>query len=259
MSRLLRTALAALTIALLLAPAAAARDLAPGLSQDDLGAIIDMAGTRWPKTPCQGVTVYAMPGSRMRGLRAAPALGRRCAVLVNRGVRLTATGWCRALEPVFARLARGAAPAAWPYDCATAVGPRPAEPKLLTVPGVTASQVQHAYDVAAAHWPGSGCQGREQLRWATPEQLSAGSGGEPAQGLTTMGIARRGDPRCNVYVNASITDWTPYELCLVIEHEFGHLKGLPHAASGVMAPVNAHSPDCERAFPDPAAVTAPSS
>ena len=49
-----------------------------------------------------------------------------------------------------------------------------------------------------------------------------------------MGIARLHDPKCIVYVNASITDWTPYEFCLVIEHEFGHLRGLGHATSGVM-------------------------
>jgi hypothetical protein len=255
-SRLLRTALAALTLTLIAAPAAAARDLAPGLSRTDLKSIIDMAGTRWPKTPCQGVMVYSLPASRMRGLSAAPALGRRCTVLLSRGTHLTATGWCRALEGVFARLARGTTAAAWPYDCTTAVGPVPTKPKLLTVPGVGPDEVQQAYQVASAHWPGSGCQGREQLRWATPEQLAAGSGGEPAQGLTTMGIAHRRDPRCIVYVNASISDWTPYELCLVIEHEFGHLKGLGHATSGVMAPVDAHSPDCEAAFP-PATPEAP--
>jgi hypothetical protein len=250
-SRLLRTGLAALTLTLLLAPAAQASDLAPGLSRTDMKSIVAMAGARWPKTSCHGVTVYTLPASRMRGLRAAPAVGRSCTVLLSRGTRLTATGWCRALETVFARLARGTAASAWPYDCALAVGPLPSKPKLLTVPAVSPEDVQQAYAVATAHWPGSGCQGREQLRWATPEQLAAGSGGEPAQGLTTMGIAQLRDPRCRVFVNASITDWTPYELCLVIEHEFGHLKGLGHATSGVMAPVNAHSPDCESAFPAP--------
>jgi hypothetical protein len=98
------------------------------------------------------------------------------------------------------------------------------------------------------------------VRWASPEQLAAGSGGEPGQGLTTMGIAHLRDPHCVVLLNDSVTDWTPYEFCLVIEHEFGHLKGLPHAASGVMAPVDAHSPDCEAAFgpaPEDAPVTAP--
>jgi hypothetical protein len=247
-SRLLRTALAALTIGLVAAPAANASELVPGLSRTDMRSIVTLAGTHWPKLSCKGLSVYTMPAARMKGLRAAPALGRSCTVLLNRDARLTATGWCRALERVFSRMNRGRATSAWPYDCTIAVGPTPATPKLLTVPGVTPEEVQQAYDVAKAHWAGSGCQGREQLRWASPAQLAAGSNGEPAQGLTIMGIARLHDPKCIVYVNASISDWTPYEFCLVVEHEFGHLKGLGHATSGVMAPVNAHSPDCEAAF-----------
>ena len=129
--------LAALTIALVAAPAAHASELAPGLSRTDMRSIVTLAGTHWPKLSCKGLSVYTMPGARMKGLRAAPALGRSCTVLLNRDVRLTATGWCRALERVFARMNRGRASSAWPYDCTIAVGPTPATPKLLTVPGVT--------------------------------------------------------------------------------------------------------------------------
>jgi hypothetical protein len=255
-SRLVRTALCALTIALLVAPAAQARDRATGLSRTDMQAIFQLASTHWPSSPCGRVAVFSLPARHMKGLRVAPALGRNCTILIRRGTKLTPTGWCRALQPVFGRLAGAAPSSAWPYDCSMVVGPRPIKPKLVSVPGVSSADVQAAYRVASAHWPGSGCEGREQVRWASPEQLAAGSGGEPGQGLTTMGIAHLRDPHCVVLLNDSVTDWTPYELCLVIEHEFGHLKGLPHAASGVMAPVDAHSPDCEAAF-GPAPVDAP--
>ena len=247
--RLARTLLCALALALLAAPAAQAREVVPGLSRTDLQSIFALASAHWPAASCGDVQVFTLPASRMKGLRAAPALGRSCTILIRRGTKLTATGWCRALEPVFTRLVGASGPSDWPYDCSLAVGPKPTAPKLTTVPDVSAADVQRAYKVADAHWTGSGCQGREQLRWASPGQLAAGSGGEPGQGLTTMGIARLRDPRCVVWLNRSVTDWTPYEFCLVIEHEFGHLKGLPHAASGVMAPVDAHSPDCEAAFP----------
>jgi hypothetical protein len=248
-SRLRLTALATLTLALALSASARAADIAPGLSRADMRAIYQLAGPRWPDTPCRSVHFYTLAPQAMRGMRVAPAAGRPCTVLFRRGTRLTAGGWCRALEPVLARLASGTTASAWPYDCTLAVGPVPRAPKLVDVPGVSAADVRSAYDVAGAHWPTSACRGREQLRWATREQLAAGSGGEPEHGLTTMGIARRGDPRCTVLLNAAVSGWTPGELCLVMEHEFGHLKGLGHAPTGVMAPVDAHSPDCEAAFP----------
>jgi hypothetical protein len=238
--------------------AARAAVLAPGLTRSDFKSILTMAGTHWPHG-CQGVMLYRAPASVMRGRRIAPAAGRRCTILIRRGTKLTATGWCRALQPVFARLAGAAPPSSWPYDCSLAVGPTPAKAKLVGVPGLTPDQVTAAYKVASAHWPASRCRGHEQMRWGSPEQLALGLAEEPQPGLITLGEAIRGDQRCTIWLNEAVTEWTPYDLCLVSEHEFGHLAGLGHSTSGVMAPVNAHSPDCESAFPVAPGATAPTS
>src|SRR4051812_41777044 len=118
-----RPALVTLLLAVTLAaPAAAqAQQVAPGLSQPDAQAIFDLAGAHWPKSPCRMARFVAVPPSAMRGQTAAKAAGTPCAIVFNAARRLSAVGWCRALEPVFRRLAAGARASAWPYDCSLAV------------------------------------------------------------------------------------------------------------------------------------------
>jgi hypothetical protein len=245
-----RLALFTMLIALALPAAAQAQPVAPGLSRSDAQAIFDLAGAHWPGSPCRTARFATIPPSAMRGQSVARAAGTRCAIVFNAGRRLSAVGWCRALEPVLRRLAAGARPSAWPYDCSTAVGPIARKPQMLLVPGVSSADVQRAYRVASAHWPSSPCRGREQLRWATPAMLAAGSGGEPGDGAVTLGEARLRDPRCVAYFNSSWTPWTVEMLCHVAEHEFGHLYGLGHSAdpNDVMAPTGGHATDCEAAF-----------
>src|SRR4051794_20937301 len=244
----------ALAIALLLTlavPAAAqAAPVAPGLSRADAQAIFDLAGAHWPKSPCQMTRFATVPPSAMRGQTVAKAAGARCAVVFNAARRLSAAGWCRALKPGFQRLAAGTRASAWPYDCSLAVGPIARAPKLFSVPGLASTEVQRAYRVASAHWPNSPCRGREQLRWATPAMLAAGSGGEPGHGAVTLGEARLRDPRCVAYFNSSRTPWTGEMLCHVAQHEVGHLHGPGHSAdpNAVMAPPGGHATDCEAAF-----------
>lgn len=245
-----RLALVTLLCALALPSVAHAAQIAPGLSHTDAQAIFDLAGSHWPKSPCHTTRFATVPPTAMRGQTVAKAAGTRCAIVFNGARRLSAVGWCRALKPVFARLAAGARASAWPYDCSSTVGPVATAPKMLPVPGLSASDVQRAYRVASAHWPSSPCRGREQLRWASPAMLAAGSGGEPGDGAVTLGEARLRDRRCVAYFNSSWTPWTAEMLCHVAEHEFGHLYGLGHSRdpNDVMAPMGGHATDCEAAF-----------
>src|SRR3954468_1878309 len=250
MRRLLAT-LAALALTIIYAPtASAARVVAGGLTLADAHGILELAHARWPGMPCAGVTYARVPARTMRGMKVALDANRRCTILFNAGARQSATRWCHALYAVYGSLAAGSPASPWPYDCTLAVGPRPTRPRLVSVPGLSAEVVQRAHRVADAHWTGTGCTGREQLRWATPAQLAAGSGGEPGADLITLGMARPRDPRCVMFLNASVSGWTPVELCTVIEHEFGHLKGLGHVpkVDPVMAAIGARSADCEAAF-----------
>ena len=228
----LRPRLSALVVALVvLAPAASARaeTIAPGLSRADAQAIFALAGAHWPAMPCRGVQFTRLPPRAMRGLAVAPDARGGCSVVFNRGARLTAVGWCQAMYGVYKRLARGAPASAWPYDCTLTVGPRPTRARLVAVPGISAANVRRAYEVADAHWEDTGCRGREQLHWSTPAQLTVGSGESPEGGAVILGEAQLRDPRCVVYLNASVA-WDPVKLCVTLEHEFGHLKGLMHSA-----------------------------
>src|SRR4051794_23533533 len=103
-----RLALATLLLALALPSVADAAPVAPGLSRSDAQAIFDLAGAHWPKAPCRVARFAAVPPGAMRGQTVAKAAGARCAIVFNAGRRLSAVGWCRALEPVFRRLAAGA-------------------------------------------------------------------------------------------------------------------------------------------------------
>src|SRR4051812_46031279 len=216
-----RLALFTMLIALALPAAAQAQPVAPGLSRSDAQAIFDLAGAHWPGSPCRTARFATIPPSAMRGQSVARAAGTRCAIVFNAGRRLSAVGWCRALEPVLRRLAAGARPSAWPYDCSTAVGPIARKPKMLLVPGVSSADVQRAYRVASAHWPSSPCRGREQLRWANPAMLAAGGGGGPGHGSGTLGGGRRRDPRRVTYFHSAWGQWAAEWVCHVGAHGYG--------------------------------------
>jgi Matrixin len=248
----LRPRLIALAAALVvLVPAANARadSIAPGLSRADAQAIFALAGAHWPAMPCRGVQFARLAPRAMRGLAVATDARGGCAVVFNRGARLTPVGWCQAMYGVYKRLARGTQASAWPYDCTLTVGPRPTRARLVAVPGISAQNVRRAYEVADAHWHDTGCRGHEQLHWSTPAQLAAGTSERPEGGAMIMGQAQLRDPRCVVYLNATVA-WDPKTLCVTLEHEFGHLKGLLHSADpeDVMYPVNARAADCEQTF-----------
>jgi hypothetical protein len=247
-SRLRRFLVPAILVALACTPASAsARTLAPGLSDRTASAIIDLAHAHWPGTPCSVVG-----GSSVRGLRGAAAVDPRrgCAILVNARRKLTPLGWCRALKPVFARLANGTKPSVVPYDCMDAVGPLPSPPRRVTPAGVSAAQARLAYRIASEHWPTSGCKGREQVRVAPTAQLLARTLSADEPGTLIMGAAGLRDPRCVVYLNGDVPRWSPALLCLVAEHEFGHLAGHKHSTTpdDVMNAIDGRSPDCEEAF-----------
>ena len=226
--------------------------LVAGLTQRDADAIMSLANARWPSIPCGGVAVVKVPRRVMRPAAAADR-NRACTILLRRDIRLSATGWCKALKPAFQRLARGGQPSAVPYDCSVVVGPLPTRAKLVTVPGLSAAVVRRAYEVASAHWPTSRCRGREQLRWATNAQLLAQSQTPPESGTLIVGQARLRDTRCITWLNADVPRWPARELCATLAHEFGHLHGLGHSndPGSLMAAVDGRSPQCEAAFAAP--------
>jgi hypothetical protein len=250
-------ALVALLAAFAVAPAAHAETIAPGLSRTDANQIDLLARAHWPQMPCATIPFVRLPGSRMGGRSVALEVHGGCGVVFNSGRRLSAVGWCRVLYGVFKKLAGSSPASAWPYNCTLSVGPRPARPRLISVPGLSAAQVRQAYEVATGHWQSSSCRGREQLHWASNAQLLVGGGTDPGPGAVVMGEALLHDSRCVAYLNASVSGWDAETLCVTLEHEFGHLKGLEHSTdpTNVMYPVNARAADCEKAFPLPGVPT----
>jgi hypothetical protein len=250
--RLALAACAALLTLLALVPAAHARSLAPGLSEHDAGEILGLAKMRWPALAgCQALRVVPVNRRVMRQA-AAPDRNSGCTVLLRRDVRLSATGWCRALKPVWLRIARGSRPTAVPYDCSTVVGPLPRRFKLPSVPGLSRAVVRRAYEVATAHWPASHCRGREQVRLASNAQLLAqSSDGVVHEDAMIAGQAGMRDKRCIAYLNRDLPGWPPVALCAVLAHEFGHLAGAPHSTrpGHLMAPIDGRSNRCDAAFP----------
>ena len=193
--RLRVIALAAALMVLAPASAARAETIAPGLSRGDAEAIFTLAGTHWPQMPCRSIQFARLSPQAMRGMAVAADARGGCAVVFNRGARLSPVRWCQAMYGVYRRLARGSRASAWPYDCTLTVGPRPTRERLLSVPGISAANVRLAYQVADGHWRDSGCRGREQVHWAAPAQLAAGGGGEPGAGAEILGQARLHDPQ----------------------------------------------------------------
>ena len=239
--RVRRTLLVA--VALCLATPAAASAGVPGLSQRDGNALVTMAHAHWPQSPCaQNVMVLLArtgPAARAAG---------SCTIVLRLGAARSATAWCHAMKPAFARLAAGTPPSVVPYKCSLAVGPRPTRQSLVAVPGLSRADALAAFAVADHHWPHSACRGREQIV-PVPESWLTGQSVDTLSGGTIMGMARVHDSRCVVYLDTDLT-WTQTLLCITAEHEFGHLLGLGHSPDpgSVMSAVNARSADCEGAF-----------
>jgi Matrixin len=248
-------ACSALLTALALAPAAQARSLAPGLSKRTAEDVVGLAKAHWPALEsCSSVRVLKV--SR-RVMRRSAAADRRlsCTLLLRRGIRLSAKGWCRALKPAFQRMARGGRRSAIPYDCSVIIGRRPKRYKLPRVRGLSPSVVKQVYKVASSHWPRSHCRAREQVRLASNAQLVAQSAtGAPSGDTFIAGQARLRDRLCITWLNADVPAWPAVDLCITLAHEFGHLTGLEHSSDpdDLMAPIDARSARCEAAFAAPA-------
>lgn len=88
--------------------------------------------------------------------------------------------------------------------------------------------LQQAESIARAQWPGSPCEGREQVT-VTDDLLTPNRGGEAEMTGT-----------CVVRIKPNLA---PYDLCVVLAHEYGHLAGYHgndpadpvHDVSGLMA------------------------
>lgn len=124
-------------------------------------------------------------------------------------------------------------------------------------PGVDLDTAKRAYTIASGHWPASRCSGEEQVGLAHGSALWDLVGSNySVSGPDIQLVAVAAPGTCRVLLNDEIT-WSASMLCMIAEHEFGHLSGLGHSADpdDVMAPVVRHAPDCEAAFgaPEPAA------
>jgi hypothetical protein len=85
--------------------------------------------------------------------------------------------------------------------------------------------------VARAAWPGSACTDHEQVTLNADGLLLADSPGlNVGVGMRAVGEAFM-DGTCRVYIAAGLP---AYKFCLVLVHEFGHLAGHEHEASGPM-------------------------
>lgn len=90
-------------------------------------------------------------------------------------------------------------------------------------------------EYARALYPQSACSGIEQI-----ETMSS-------LGSNRSGFAHQ-DGSCRVKIRA---DLNAEQTCATLVHEFGHLAGLAHTASGPMAPTLGPSPPCYKRFGSP--------
>lgn len=91
--------------------------------------------------------------------------------------------------------------------------------------GFTRAELGLMETVASAYWPNSPCHGREQVHYVWL--------GSDTWGLTGWDGAGECDAAVNVFAWGIRDSYA--ETCLTLAHEFGHLAGRPHAASGIMA------------------------
>lgn len=128
-------------------------------------------------------------------------------------------------------------------------------PTIADADSWTQANTLKAIAVAEAHWPGSPCAGREDIRWETESQINAF--------ILTPGVIKAGAlgttqaysivPKCLVVVGWDILlNMSHYlkvnknvYLCTTLEHEFGHLAGYTNAKGYSEGDYvdHAHSPD----------------
>jgi hypothetical protein len=119
-------------------------------------------------------------------------------------------------------------------------------------PGVDVETARQAYAIAAAHWPDNPCVGQEQIGLARQAVLEELAGDSAVSGADVRLVAVAAAGSCRVLLNDEII-WTGATLCMIAEHEYGHLAGLGHSPDpdDVMAAVVRRAPDCEAVFGEP--------
>ncbi len=127
--------------------------------------------------------------------------------------------------------------------------PKPTEAVWPTPAGMRADHARAAYLIADAHWPGSPCKDGERVAMASQDEVVRRAGAAAPKDTSLLLVAYADSDGCRVWLNEEAT-WTPARLCMIAEHEFGHLAGRAHAADpdDVMAPIVRRAADCEPFF-----------
>lgn len=102
-------------------------------------------------------------------------------------------------------------------------------------PAADGTKVTQSLAIARDAWPGSPCAGRETIQVNADAALAAvgdGRGGDGAKETCTVRMASGMDP---------------YQFCVSLVHEFGHLAGHDHTATGIMSPSPIEWRPCFRA------------
>lgn len=104
--------------------------------------------------------------------------------------------------------------------------------------------VAHGVAVAEAAWPGSPCAGGINVTVAPLPPI----GNEVLDGYATgVEVAPDGSfvtRSCDIQIDPQVLAVGPEHTCDVIVHEAGHLAGLQHTATGIMAPSAGTFPAC---------------